>query len=219
MKKHLALLFAAVLVFCSCGTSKFFAGNASSTQPIALVEPYSYITDAVMFISTEYEKDVSVMNQTLVKEVVNLPIQTIVPFEYAPADNTIPLNRWMRSLGSIGTDTASSLSVPQELRDAVSNAGCRYGMVLVDLGFVKNADQYTLESVVNGALTVLDFLLNNEISVGYTESHENGVYSLIWDNQTGKVVWYGNRPRNENTHPLKHTDVLKQIQKIYKDFL
>ena len=222
MKKHIIILLASVLVLCSCGTSKFFAGDAASIQPIALIEPYSYITDAVMYFSTEYQKDVSVMNQTLVKEAVNslyLPVQTIVPYEFNPADNTLPITRWMRSLSSMGSETASRLSVPVELRDAVTETGCRYGMVLMDVGFVKNADQYTLESVVSGALTILDYLLNDEVSVSYTQSHENGLYSLIWDNQTGRVVWYGNRTKSNHVHPLKHPDILKQIEKLYDDFL
>ena len=54
-----------VALFTSCNTSKFFSQKASDIQPIALVEPYSYITDAVGDFSTDYLPDASRFNQLL----------------------------------------------------------------------------------------------------------------------------------------------------------
>ena len=72
MKKHVLFLMIAVpMLFASCSSSKFFSQKASDIRPIALVESYSYITDAVADFSTDYLPDASRFNQLLITDVVN----------------------------------------------------------------------------------------------------------------------------------------------------
>ena len=73
MKKSVFTLVCliSVVFFTSCGTSKFFIQKASDIQPMALVESYSYITDAVADFSTDYLPNTSRFNQLLVTDIVN----------------------------------------------------------------------------------------------------------------------------------------------------
>ena len=222
MKRFLTL-FVLAFALVSCGASKFYVGNASSTTPVALVEPYTYLTDAIADFQTDYVQDVSVANQTLLKEIVSalgVPVAKLVPFEYFPTDRSDFINGWMRSFRDLTPAAASGLEIPGEIRDAVANSGCRYGMILVDLGYVKNAKQYALERGVETGLNVMNFIVNGELNLSHdSEAFMNGVYSVIFDNQSGEVVWFGKRHPDYKHNPLDRGDMTDQLRKLYKDFL
>lgn len=217
------LAVAATLVFTSCAISKFYSQNASSVRPIALVQPCSYLTDAVGDFSTVYVESVSKVNNMILLEVIpsiGLPIEKIVPFEYNYADKSDATVRWMRHLADIGAGAAKNLTVPTPLIDAVRNSGCRYGMVLSDVGYVKNATQYNLERAIEVGTKIADAIINNSFDLSEdTEAHLNGMFSIIFDVQTGKVVWFGTCPRDYKHNPLDVDRMRDQITKLYKDFL
>ena len=223
-KKSL-LLFSllGLLVFTSCGTSKFFSQRSPDIRPIAMIEPYAYITDAVADFSTKYLKETSQMNQELVLGVVTsigLPVEKYIAYDYDYADPKSPMNRWMRDLVGLGAEGARTLVVPAAFCDAVKKSGCRYGMILSDVGFVKSSQEYAAELAVEVGLKVIEFLGSNSLDISKdTERYMNGMSSLIFDSQTGEVVWYGARPRDYRHNPLDRGDLADQIRKLYKDFL
>ena len=50
------LVIAAAMIFTSCATSKFYSQNASSVHPVAMVQPFTYLTDAVADFPIDYVK-------------------------------------------------------------------------------------------------------------------------------------------------------------------
>ena len=223
MKKHfLFLLIAVPMLFASCGTSKFFSSNASDLWPIALVEPYSYITDAVADFTTDYLPDASRFNQLLVTDVVNslgMPIQKTVSVDFDAANPKSKLASWMYNLVDLSTASAQKLVVPAEIRDAVRESGCRYGLLVTDVGYSKNARQYALEEGIEIGMKIADFIFNNSVDFSKdTEAYVNGVFALVFDNQTGQVVWYGKRPRRYEYNPLDRESLTKQLTKLFADF-
>ena len=223
MKKNFIFLLIAVpMLFASCGTSKFFSSNASDLRPIALVEPYSYITDAVADFTTDYLPDASRFNQLLVTDVVNslgMPIQKTVSVDFDAANPKSKLGSWMYNLVDLSTSSAQKLVVPAEIRDAVRESGCRYGLLITDVGYSKNARQYALEEGIEIGMKIADFIFNNSIDFSKeTEAYVNGVFALVFDNQTGQVVWYGKRPRRYEYNPLDRESLTKQLTKLFADF-
>ena len=223
MKKHFIFLLIAVpMLFASCGTSKFFSSNASDLRPIALVEPYSYITDAVADFTTDYLPDASRFNQLLVTDVVNslgMPIQKTVSVDFDAANRKSKLGSWMYNLVDLSANSAQKLVVPDEIRDAVHESGCRYGLLITDVGYSKNARQYALEEGIEIGMKIADFIFNNSVDFSKeTEAYVNGVFALVFDNQTGQVVWYGKRPRRYEYNPLDRESLTKQLTKLFADF-
>ena len=223
MKKHILILLLAVpMLFASCGTSKFFSQKASDIRPIALVEPYSYITDAVVDFSTDYLPDASRFNQLLVTDIVKslgMPINKIVSVDFDAANKNSKLGSWMYNLVDLSASSAQRLIVPDETRNAVRESGCRYGLLITDVGYSKNAKQLALEEGIEIGTKIADFVLNNSISFSKeTEAYVNGVFALVFDNQTGEVVWYGSRPRRYEYNPLDRQSLTKQLTKLFADF-
>ena len=117
MKKQIALLLlAATLVMTSCGASKFYAGKAADIAPIALVSPYSHLTDAVGDFQTDYVEGPSLFNQQLISEAVSqigLPVSKTVGFDYKKQDAAI--STWMLRLSEIGAARAKTWRSPRRL--------------------------------------------------------------------------------------------------------
>ncbi|MCR5659448.1 MAG: hypothetical protein K6G25_08995 [Bacteroidales bacterium] len=225
MKKlaiSLMCLVGVVLLFPSCSTSKFFSQKAADIHPIALIESYSYITDAVVDFSTDYLPDASRFNQLLVTNIVNsigLPIEKTISVDFDSANPKSKLGSWMYNLVDLSSNSAKNLVVPAELRDAVSQSGCRYGLLITDVGYSKDAKQLALEEGVEIGMKIADFVLNNSIDFSKeTEAYVNGVFALIFDNKTGQVVWYGSRPRRYEYNPLDRQSLTEQLTKLFKDF-
>lgn len=217
------LAIVAALVFTSCATSKFYSQDASSVRPLALVQPCSYLTDAVGDFPTDYYEPVAKVNNAILMETIptlGLPIEKVVPFEFKCADKSDATVRWMRHLAEVGAGGAKNLTVPADILEAVKDSGCRYGMVLADIGYVKNARQYNIEKAIETAIKIADALINNHIEISDdTEAYLNGLFSVIFDAQTGKVVWFGTAPRSYKFNPLDGADMKKQLTKLYKAFL
>lgn len=224
MKRILSpLTILAALVFTSCATSKFYSQDAAMVRPLALVQPCSYLTDAVGDFATDYYEPVAKVNNAILMETIptlGLPIEKVVPFEYNCADKSDATVRWMRHLADVGKSGAKNMTVPSDLINAVKGSGCRYGMVLADIGYVKNARQYNIEKAIETAIKIADALINNHIEISDdTEAYLNGLFSVIFDAQTGKVVWFGTAPRSYKFNPLDGADMKKQLTKLYKAFL
>ncbi len=193
MKRFLfPLAIVAALVFTSCATSKFYSQDATTVRPMALVQPCSYLTDAVGDFATDYYEPVAKINNAVLMEIIpslGLPIEKVIPFEYNCADKSDATVRWMRRLGDISKSGVRNTTVPSDILDAVKDSGCRYGMVLSDVGYVKNARQYKLEKGIETGMKIADFLINNHIEFSNdTEGYLNGLFSVIFDTQTGEVV-------------------------------
>lgn len=224
MKRILSpLTVLAALVFTSCATSKFYSQDAATVRPLALVQPCSYLTDAVGDFATDYYEPVAKVNNAILMETIptlGLPIEKVIPFEYNCADKSDATVRWMRHLADVGKTGAKNMTVPSNILDAVKGSGCRYGMVLADIGYVKNARQYNIEKAIETAMKIADALINNHIEISDdTEAYLNGLFSVIFDAQTGKVVWFGTAPRSYKFNPLDGADMKKQLTKLYKAFL
>ena len=210
-----------MVFFTSCGTSKFFSQKASDIQPIALVESYSYITDAVADFSTDYLPNASRFNQLLVTDIVNslMPIKKTVTVDFDAANKDSKLGSWMYNLVDLSASSAQYLIVPDEIRKAVRESDCRYGLVITDVGYSKNADQLALEEGIEIGMKIADFIIYNSIDFSKeTEAYVNGVFALIFDSQTGETVWYGSRPRRYEYNPLDRQSLTKQLTKLFKDF-
>ena len=210
-----------MVFFTSCGTSKFFSQKASDIQPIALVESYSYITDAVADFSTDYLPNASRFNQLLVTDIVNslMPIKKTVTVDFDAANKDSKLGSWMYNLVDLSASSAQYLIVPDEIRKAVRESDCRYGLVITDVGYSKNADQLALEEGIEIGMKIADFIIYNSIDFSKeTEAYVNGVFALIFDSQTGETVWYGSRPRRYEYNPLDRQSLTKQLTKLFHDF-
>lgn len=223
MKKHLLFLLLAVpMFFTSCGASKFFTKEASDIRPVALVESYSYITDAVDDWATDYLPDASRLNQLLISDVVNslgLPIEQTLSVDFGAAKPKSELGKWMYDLVNLSSSRARNLVIPAEIRNAVRKSGCRYGLLITDVGYSKNASQYALEQGIDIAMKITDIILNGNVDLSKNaEAYTNGVFALIFDNQTGDVVWYGKRPRRYEYNPLDRESLMKQLSKLFADF-
>lgn len=217
------LAILAALVFTSCATSKFYSQDASTVRPLALVQPCSYLTDAVGDFSTVYYDPVSKVNNAILMETIptlGLPIEKVIPFEFNCADKSDATVRWMRHLADVGKSGAKNMTVPSDLLNAVKSSGCRYGLLLSDIGYVKNARQYNLEKAIETGMKIADALINNHIEISDdTEAYLNGLFSVIFDAQTGEVVWFGTAPRSYKFNPMDDRDMQKQLTKLYKAFL
>lgn len=213
----------AALVFTSCATSKFYSQNASTVRPLALVQPCSYLTDAVGDFSTVYFESVSKINNAVLMEAfpsLGLPIEKVVPFEFNCADKSDATVRWMRHLADVGAIRAKNMTVPADILEAVKGSGCRYGMVLSDIGYVKNARQYNIEKAIDAGIRIADAVVNHNYELSDdTEPYLNALFSVIFDAETGKVVWYGTAPRSYKFNPLNGEDMKKQLSQLYKAFL
>lgn len=215
-------LIGIVLLLSSCSTSQFFSQKANDIHPIALVEPYSYITDAVVDFSTDYLPDASRFNQLLVTDIMNslgMPIQKTVTVDFDAANKNSKLGSWMYNLVDLSTRNARYLIVPDEIRNAVRESDCRYGLLITDVGYSKNAKQLALEEGIEIGMKIADFIFNNSIDFSKeTEAYVNGVYALVFDSQTGETVWYGRRPRRYEYNPLDRKSLTEQLTKLFKDF-
>ncbi len=213
----------AAFVFTSCATSKFYSQNASTVRPLALVQPCSYLTDAIGDFPTDYYGPVSMVNNTILMETIptlGLPIEKVIPFEFNCADKSDATVRWMRHLADVGDGGAKNMTVPSDLRNAVKSSGCRYGMVLSNIGYVKNARQYDIEKSIEMGIKIADLLINNHLEISdETEAYLNGMFSVIFDAQTGEIVWFGTAPRSYKFNPMDVKDMKNQLTKLYKAFL
>ena len=224
MKKIVLALacFISVVFFASCSTSQFFSHKASDIHPIALVEPYSYITDAVVDFSTDYLPDASRFNQLLVTDIVNslgMPIEKTVTVDFDAANKNSKLGSWMYHLADLSASSAKHLIVPDEIRNAVRESECRYGLLITDVGYSKNAKQLALEEGIEVGMKIADFIFNNSIDFSKeTEGYVNGMFALVFDSQTGETVWYGRRPRRYEYNPLDRKSLTEQLTKLFKDF-
>lgn len=224
MKKSVFALVCLIgaIFFTSCNTSKFFSQKASDIQPIALVESYSYITDAVGDFSTYYLPDASRFNQLLITDIVTslgMPIKKTVTVDFDAEHKGSKLDSWMYNLVDISANKAQHLIVPDEIRNAVRNSGCRYGLLITDVGYSKNANQLALEEGIEVGMRIADFIFNNSVDFSKeTEAYLNGVYALVFDSQTGEAVWYGSRPRRYEYNPLDRQSLTKQLTSLFKDF-
>ena len=223
MKKHtLFLMLALPMLFASCASSTFFSQKASEIRPIALVESYSYITDAVADFTTDYLPHASRYNQLLINDIVNslgMPVEKTVSVDFDAANRNSQLGSWMYDLTDLSSNKAKNLIIPTEIRDAVRKSGCRYGLLITDVGYSKSAKQYALERGVDIAMKITDFFLYNSIDLSKeTEAYTNGVWALVFDNQTGRVVWFGKQPRRYEYNPLDHQSMTEQLTKLFKDF-
>ena len=211
-----------VVFFTSCNTSKFFSQKASDIQPIALVESYSYITDAVADFSTDYLPDASRFNQLLITDIVNslgMPITKTVTVDFDAANKKSKLGSWMYSLVDRSANSARYLIVPDKIRNAVRESGCRYGLLITDVGYSKNAKQLALEEGIEVGMKIADFIFNNNIELSKeTEAYLNGVYALVFDSKTGETVWFGSRPRRYEYNPIDRQSLTEQLTKLFKDF-
>ena len=211
-----------MVFFTSCNTSKFFSREASDIQPIALVESYSYITDAVGDFTTDYLPDASRFNQLLVTDIVNslgMPITKTVTVDFDAANKHSKLGSWMYNLVDLSASRAQYLIVPDEIRNAVRESGCRYGLLITDVGYSKNAKQLALEEGIETGMKIADYIFNNNIDLSKeTEAYLNGVFALVFDSQTGEVVWYGSRPRRYEYNPVDRQSLTEQLTKLFKDF-
>ena len=224
MKKSVFALVCLIgaIFFTSCNTSKFFSQKASDIQPIALVESYSYITDAVGDFSTYYLPDASRFNQLLITDIVTslgMPIKKTVTVDFDAEHKGSKLDSWMYNLVDISANKAQHLIVPDEIRNAIRNSGCRYGLLITDVGYSKNANQLALEEGIEVGMRIADFIFNNSVEFSKeTEAYLNGVYALVFDSQTGEAVWYGSRPRRYEYNPLDRQSLTKQLTSLFKDF-
>lgn len=223
MKKHILFLLLAVpMLIASCASSKFYSTNADEIRPIVLVEPYSYITDAVFDFTTDYLPDASRFNQLLLTDIMNssgMPIQETVSVDFDAANPNSQLGSWMNGMMDLSTSKAKNLIIPAEIRDAVRQSGCRYGLLITDVGYSKNAKQYALEEGIDIAMKISDIIFNNSVDLSKdAEAYTNGISALVFDNQTGRVVWFGKRPRRYEYDPLDRSSLTKQLTKLFKDF-
>lgn len=223
MKKHILILMLAVpMLLGSCASSKFYSQKAEDIRPIALVESYSYITDAIADFTTDYLPDASRFNQLLITDIMKssgMPIQKTVSVDFDAANPDSQLGAWMYGLLDLSTNSAKNLIIPTEIRDAVRQSGCRYGLLISDVGYSKNARQYALEEGIDIAMKITDFIFYNDISFSKeAEAYTNGIWALMFDNQTGRVVWYGKRPRRYEYNPLDRKSLTEQLTKLFKDF-
>ena len=91
--------------------------------------------------------------------------------------------------------------------------------MVADFGYLKNAKELALEKAIDTATKVLDAVLNNNIDLSdNTESCLNSVYALIFDNQTGNVVWFGSQPRRYKKNPVDPRIINDQVNALFKDF-
>ena len=68
-------------------------------------------------------------------------------------------------------------------------------------------------------MKIADFILSgNLVFSKNAQAYLNGVFALVFDNQTGQVVWYGSRPRRYEYDPLDRQSLTEQLTKLYKDF-
>ena len=211
-----------MVFFTSCGASKFFNKKAFDIHPIALVESYSYITDAVADFSTDYLPDASHFNQLLITDIMTslgMPITKTVTVDFEAANKNSKLGSWMYNLIGISPNKAKNLVIPNEILKAVRESGCRYGLLITDVGYSKNAKQLALEEGVEIGLKIADYIINNSIDLSKeTEAYLNGVEALIFDSQTGKTVWYGHSPRRYEFNPLDRQSLTKQLTSLFRDF-
>ena len=76
-----------------------------------------------------------------------------------------------------------------------------------------------LEEGIEIGMKIADFIFNNSVDFSkVTEAYVNGVFALVFDNQTGQVVWYGKRPRRYEYNPLDRESLTKQLTKLFADF-
>ena len=66
----------------------------------------------------------------------------------------------------------------------------------------------------------MDLLFHNSLDLSKdAKAHVNGMFSLIFDSQTGEVVWYGVCPKDYKHDPLNSAHMQDQISKLYKALL
>ena len=93
-------------------------------------------------------------------------------------------------------------------------------MVLSNIGYVKNARQYDIEKSIEMGIKIADLLINNHLEISdETEAYLNGMFSVIFDAQTGEIVWFGTAPRSYKFNPMDVKDMKNQLTKLYKAFL
>ena len=148
-----------------------------------------------------------------------MPIQKNVSVDFDVANPKSKLGSWMSKLVDMSSNSAKNLVVPDEIREAVRQSGCRYGLLITDVGYSKNASQYALEQGIETGMKIADFIFNGSADFSKdTEAYLNGVFALVFDNQTGQVVWYGSRPRRYEYNPLDRESLTKQLTKLFADF-
>ena len=104
--------------------------------------------------------------------------------------------------------------------EAVKKSGCDYGLLITDVGYVKNIHEYQAELALESSQKVLGLLKNGELDLSKdTEACMSGVFSVIFDSRTGKPVWFGSLPRSYKNNPIDSESIIQQMEKLFKDFL
>ena len=211
--KKIIILAAAALLLCSCATSRFFnKTKAADFNDIALVQPYSNVNIKTVKARV-YSDSLSRVNRKIVTSAVQslaIPIKTTVQASDP---------EWMLRLYDIAPNHANWLQVPDVIRNAVTESGCRYGLLVTDVGYIMDRDAVIAEEVVDAGLTLLNYALTGKNYYYNTVvSCKNSIYAIIYDNQTGEVVWYGSIKSDEARNPLNRQTVNKQVTTLFRPF-
>ena len=66
---------------------------------------------------------------------------------------------------------------------------------------------------------MLGAILTDEVHLGSdTHAYLNGIFALVFDNQTGDVVWYGAQPCQYKKNPVDPASLTKQLTALFKAF-
>lgn len=211
--KKIAILAAAALLLCSCATSRFFnKTKAADLNDIALVQPYSNVTFETLK-SRFYSDSLSTVNRGIVTSAINslaIPVKTMV---YASDPE------WMLRLADITPNHANWLQPPQAIRDAISASGCRYGLLVTDIGYIMDRNAVLVGEALDAGISLLNYALTgNMYFYNNVVTRRNSVYAVVYDNQTGEIVWYGSIKSDEDRNPLNRKTVNKQVTSLFRPF-
>ncbi len=218
MKKlRLLALLGLALAFASCSTARFASGFSADTasQGMVLLGPsalHYYLDDKNR---SALDDSLSFETQELFAAIVanmDLPVTRRIQLDSAEHVEAIAFMDYLKYQPK---KTQMSCPIPTVLDQLLEAEGERYGLLLISEGMTRDKKGFAKEvgrSILVGAVTAL-LTLGTVTASGAVYSAYSGVYAVVLDSETNRVMYYD---FNETDKSPLDPKVSKQLEKLLK---
>jgi len=224
----LCLLIVASIALSSCKTAKYpiSSVDVSQIRELALLEPLAYISFIEqgnrMDLNDSLSYESTILISDLIRNVAGMPfVESVIPDdEVTRRMLSREVEMYFTALENTKPKKWHELRVPPTITTVLRANGYRFGLAVISEGFTRSKGNYGGQIVQSIAIGVITGILSRGTASVYStpvKSHSD-IACIIIDAQTESAIFY-NRHSRENIEPLRESDISKQLDIIFRDYL